>query len=55
MVRAGYVSAVLIPILGVILGMMVAVRPQQGARAQGIKIIIVAVVVFALALLLSHR
>lgn len=55
MVRAGYVAAVLLPILGVILGMMVAVRSQEGARAQGVRIILLSVVVFALAVLLSHR
>lgn len=55
MVRAGYFAAVLMPILGLILGMMLAVRPHKGARAQGIEIIMVSVLVFALALLLSHH
>jgi hypothetical protein len=55
MVRAGYVAAVLIPLLGVILGMLVAVRPEKGARGQGIRIITLSIVVFAVAILLSHR
>lgn len=55
MVRAGYLAAVLLPILGLVLGLMVAVRPENGARAKGIRIIILSAVVFAAAVLLSHR
>lgn len=55
MVRVGYLAAVLLPILGVALGMMVAVRDEKGARGQGIRIVMVSVATLAFAVLLSHR
>jgi uncharacterized membrane protein YoaK (UPF0700 family) len=51
----GYVAAVLLPILGVVLGIIVATRPKKANPRHGIQIIILSVAIFALAVLLAHR
>jgi hypothetical protein len=57
LVRLGYVCAVLLPIIGILLGVVVLTRPALGSRrTQGIPIIILSLVITTLAVLLTrHR
>lgn len=59
LVAAGYVSAVLLPLLGFVLGIVAATRPNESeARKHGVRIIVLSVAVFAIGLLLviiRHR
>jgi hypothetical protein len=51
----GYVAAVLLPLLGVVLGIIVATRPSSPRTRQGIQIIVLSLLVGATAVLLAHH
>jgi hypothetical protein len=57
LVACGYVAAVLLPLLGVVLGIIVATRPSNRPRTrQGVQIIVLSVIVVGIAVLLArHR
>jgi hypothetical protein len=52
LVAAGYVFAVLIPLVGFILGIVTITRPSRATSKHGLWIIILSVVVFAVAIAL---
>jgi hypothetical protein len=55
LVACGYVAAVLLPVLGVVLGTIVATRPSHNPRTrQGIQIIVLSLLVVAAALSSRH-
>jgi uncharacterized membrane protein YeiB len=49
LVAIGYITAVVIPFIGFVLGIVVATRPSVAAR-HGARIIVISIVVFAIAL-----
>jgi hypothetical protein len=55
LVVCGYVAAILLPLLGVVLGIIVATRPSRPRTRQGIQIIVLSLVVGATAVLLAHH
>ena len=54
--RLGYLCAVFLPLLGLLLGIVVLTRPGlRSRRGQGIRIIILSVLIAAIALLLARH